>query len=149
MLNCPECGKNIEENYLYCPSCGTKFKRDLNNEGNVTVHSKVRQSLWGEIAILRERLAEARFNEQLGWSFVGMALIIVITLPLIRTKIGVSSMLLSSSSFNASDYAIVNITTILFILAAILVILGATVSVNSRHQRMKLLKKLEINTNVE
>jgi len=149
MLHCPECGKNIEENYIYCPSCGTKMRGDLYNKESEILYSKVGQSSWGEIATLRESMAEARLNEQLGWGFVGMALIMVIALSLIRTQIGVNSMSLAASSFNAMDYALAYSTTILFILAVILVILGVTVSVYSRYQRTKLLKELAKSSNVK
>jgi|GEM_PF-4802001 hypothetical protein len=96
-----------------------------------------------KIAKLREKIAEARHNEQIGWGAVGVAIVIVIALTIVQLRIATRNVVLTSSSFSTINHIFVNIGMGLFILAAILVMLGVVVSIYSRYRRTKLLKELE------
>jgi len=143
MLYCPGCGKEIERICIYCPACGTKVEGISCDEENEASLPKISQSLELKVAKLRERIAEARHNEQIGWGSVGIAVILVIALAIIHMQAAARNALFTSPSFSPVDYTFVNISIGLTILAAILVVLGVALSIYSRHQRTRLLKELE------
>jgi len=142
MLYCIRCGQEIEGDYFYCPVCGDTIREDFRNGGNGGRLFQTGQPLEIKVADLREKLAEARHNEQIGWQSVGIAIIIVIALAVIRTQIANGNGLFVSAGFRTVDYTLAADTG-LVILAAVLVMLGVTLSVYSRFQRTRLLKEFK------
>ena len=145
MLHCPNCGNNmeIEQDYIYCPTCGSKVREAFDNEGAEASLSRIGQSLEMKVAKLREKIAEARHNEQIGWMSVGIAIIIVIALAIIHTQIAAGNTLFVSFDSSPTDYTLANLSAGLIILATILVILGVALSIYARRLRTRLLKEFE------
>lgn len=144
MLHCSKCGNNIEiEEDIYCPVCSGKVEGISNSEESQAPLSWIGQSLEMKVARLRERIAEARHNEQIGWMSVGIAIIIVVALAIIHTQIAAGNALFVSFGSSTANYTLANLSAGLTILAAILVILGVVLAIYSRRQRTRLLKELE------
>lgn len=142
MLQCPKCKQNIEADHIYCPVCGARVREEPNSNENEAFFSNTSQSLETKLANLREKIAEARHNEQIGWRTVAIAVMIVVALAIIHIQIATRNVLFTSSGFGMTNYSFASLGMGLTILAAILVILGVALSIYSRHHRTKLLKEL-------
>ena len=148
---CPECGRSVEASTAYCPQCGVRVRPDASPERNEPQgagpkpEAKTREAAPGpaHMAAFRERLADTRLNEDIGWKAVVLAVVLVAVLALFRAQTEASQVTTVFSGYDVLHAMLRNITLTVFIMALILIVLGVTVALSSRYQRSRLLRQLE------
>lgn len=148
---CPECGGSVEASATYCPHCGVRVRPDASPERNEPQgaepkpEAKTSEAALGQarVAPFREKLADTRLNEDIGWKAVVLAVVLVAVLALFRAQTEASRVTTVFSGYDVLHAMLRNVTLIVFIMALILIVLGVSVALSSRYQRSRLLRQLE------
>jgi len=144
MRYCSRCLTEVREEFDYCPVCGVGLERAERQSGLAT--NGVQQSRFGgvELTRLREKVAEARHNEQVGWGAAAVALMIAVTLIIVHARVAGGTTSYGVVAVDAVSSSLVSAAGVfLSVLVALLVLLGLSLSIYARWQRSRLLRQLD------
>mgnify|MGYP000568947599 CR=1 FL=1 len=120
MVNCPKCGKEVEEGVNFCPYCGAEISVDMNK--------------------VKIQLDELQHDIRIGWIIVGIGIVFMILSLAVSLITKTHEEWKGLNLYEVTTHPYANIAIFLVIIALILVVLGGIMAGYHGYKRDKLLK---------